>query len=166
MLTCNSGPPRRRAITTPHLLIFTLDRLRYALRLDTVERVVRAAAITALPEAPEIVLGILDLQGQIIPVIDLRKRFRLPERGIRSDDQFVIARSGNRTLALVVDGTESVIERTDLTVTAPDDVLTGTAFLEGISSTDQGLLLIHDLETLLFSAEEELLAQALERVRQ
>jgi len=157
--------PPRRPPTTPHLLIFTLDRQRFALRLDTVQRVVRAAAITPLPEAPAIVLGILDLQGQVIPVINMRKRFRLPERGVSCDDQFVVARSGTRTLALLVDSAESVMEQGDLAVLAPDDILTGMAFLEGVTQTDQGLLLIHDLETLLFAAEEELLAQALEQVQ-
>jgi purine-binding chemotaxis protein CheW len=155
----------RRPITSPHLLIFTLDGQRYALRLDNVERVIRAAAITPLPEAPEIVLGILDLQGEVIPVINLRKRFRLPERETSSADQFVVARTATLTLALVVDGTESVIDREGMEVIAPDDILTGVSYLEGVTRTDAGLILIHDLETLLFAAEEELLAQALERVQ-
>lgn len=129
------------------------------------ERVVRAATITPLPEAPEIVLGILDLQGQVIPVINLRKRFRLPERDISCEDQFVIAQTGSLTLALVVDSAESVIEQSELAVIAPDEILTGMAYLEGVSRTEKGLLLIHDLETLLFSAEEELLARALEQVQ-
>ena len=129
------------------------------------QRVVRAAAITPLPQAPDIVLGILDLQGQVIPVINLRKRFRLPEREIGCDDKFVVAHSGALTLALVVDGTESVLEQTGLPVIAPEEIVSGMAFLEGVTGTDQGLILIHDLETLLFKAEEELIAQALEQVK-
>lgn len=148
------------------MLIFTLDDQRYALRLDAVERVVRAAAITAIPKAPEIVLGILDLQGRVIPVINLRKRFRLPEREIRCEDQFVIARTRTRSLALVVDSSESVMEQTDRGVIPPDDILTGMGFLEGVTRTEAGLVLIHDLETLLFPPEEELLARALEQVQQ
>lgn len=136
------------------------------MRLDSVERVVRAAAITPLPKAPEIVLGILDLQGQIIPVINLRKRFRLPEREIRSTDQFVVARTGTLTLALVVDSTESVMELTDREAILPDDILTGMVYLEGVTRTKDGLVLIHDLESLLFAAEEELLAQALEQAKE
>jgi purine-binding chemotaxis protein CheW len=156
----------RTPITIPHLLIFTLDGQRYALRLATVERVVRAAAITPLPKAPEIVLGILDLQGQVIPVINLRKRFRLPEREIRSEDQFVVARTETLTLALVVDSAESVMEQTDRSVIPPADILTGMVYLEGVTRTEEGLVLIHDLESLLFTAEEELLVQALEQVQE
>lgn len=151
------------AITTPHLLIFTLDGQRYALRLSAVERVLQAAAITPIPEAPEIILGILDLQGEVIPVVNLRKRFRLPEREIRSADQFVVARTARLTLALAVDGTESVIEQADLV--APDRIVPGMGYLDAVTRTPDGLVLIHDLESLLFPAEEELLAQALERLK-
>lgn len=167
-----AGTPRdprrlswRHRITRSHLLIFTLEGLRYALRLDAVEKVVRAAAITPLPHAPEIVLGILDLQGQIIPVINLRKRFRLPEREISSEDQFIVARTEKLTLALAVDCADGVLEQIDHAVTAPEEIVTGTLFLEGVTRTEAGLILIHDLERLLFHAEEELLAQALEQVQ-
>jgi len=126
-----------------------------------VERVVRAAAITPLPKAPEIVLGVLDLQGQVIPVVNLRRRFRLPERALRTSDQFVIARAGLLTVALAVDGVESVLEESAGEVVAPDDILSGTGFLEGVTRAGDGLVLIHDLATLLFPEEELLLARAL-----
>jgi purine-binding chemotaxis protein CheW len=126
-----------------------------------VDRVVRAAAITPLPKAPEIVLGVLDLQGQVIPVVNLRRRFRIPERALRTSDQFVIARAGLLTVALAVDGVESVLEDSAGEVVAPDDILSGTGFLEGVTRTGDGLVLIHDLATLLFPEEELLLARAL-----
>lgn len=160
----NRARKRRRRATTDHLLIFTLDRLRYALALDAVHRVVRAAAITALPKAPEVVLGVLDLQGELIPVVDLRKRFRLPEREIRSTDQFVVASTGTRNVALVVDGTEGVIDRTGVSVVQPDEIVVGTEFLAGVLRCADGLILLHDLQALLFPAEEKGLAGALREV--
>ena len=63
-----------------HIVVFTLDEQRYALHLLAVERVVRAVEVTALPEAPEIVLGVVNVKGRIVPVINVRRRFRLPER--------------------------------------------------------------------------------------
>ena len=73
------------------------------------QRVVQPAAITPLPEAPPaIVLGILGLQGEVIPVINLRKSFRPPERGIRSEDLVVVARTEKLILALVVDGLQAL----------------------------------------------------------
>jgi len=148
-------------INSAHLLIFALDGQRYALPLDKVARVVRAAALTPLPQAPEIVSGILDLQGEIIPVINLRKRFRLPEKAIGCDDQFVIARTPKLTVALAVDGTHGVMELSGQAVVEPEAIVKGTGYLAGVTRNPDGLVLIHDLDTLLFPAEEELISQAL-----
>lgn len=58
----------------------TLDGQRYALSLAQVERVIRAVEITPLPQAPEIITGVINVRGRVIPVVDIRKRFRLPVR--------------------------------------------------------------------------------------
>lgn len=151
-------------INTAHLLIFVLDGQRYALPLESVIRVVRAAALTPLPQAPDVVLGILDLQGDIIPVINLRRRFRLPERAVGADDQFVVARTPRRTLALCVDSSHGLTEAIPESVVAAETIVDGAAFLSGVTRTPDGLVLIHDLDTLLFPQEEELIDQALMQV--
>lgn len=149
-------------IKTPYLLIFTLDEQQYALRLDAVQRIVRAAAITPLPKAPEIVLGILDIQGEVIPVIDVRKRFRQPERDIRPADQFVIARARSLTVALVVDAAQCVVEEQGLGLIATDDIVSGMEYVAGVTRTEDGLVLIHDLDKFLSLGEERFLLDALE----
>ena len=75
------------------LVVFTLDDQRYGLPLSAVERVVPMVDITPLPKAPDIVLGVVDVQGRVIPVVNLRRRLRLPERDIALTDQLVIART-------------------------------------------------------------------------
>lgn len=124
---------------------------------------VRAAALTPLPKAPDVVLGILDLHGRVIPVINLRKRFQHPEKEISCEDQFVISRTGSLTVALAVDGTEGVMEQ-PLDVIEPDRIVAGTGYLSGVTRTAQGLVLIHDIEKLLFPSEETEIARALEQV--
>ena len=123
-----------------------------------------AAALTQIPQAPEIVLGILDLQGHVIPVINLRKRFCLPEKAIGCDDQFVIARTGRLTMALPVDGTEGVIEQGGEALLPAEGIVAGTRYLAGVTRTADGLVLIHDLDTLLFPSEEQQISAALEKV--
>ncbi len=59
------------------ILVFTLDEFSYALPLGNVLRVIHAIAIRNLPQSPEIISGIINVQGQIIPVINIRKRFGL-----------------------------------------------------------------------------------------
>lgn len=149
-------------INTPYLLVFTLDDQQYALRLEAVERIVRAAAITPLPKAPDIILGILDIQGEVVPVINVRKRFRQPEREIRPTDQFIIARARSLTVALLVDAAQSVVAEAEPGHMAMDDILAGMEYVAGVARTAAGLVLIHDLDTFLSLGEEQLLLEAME----
>jgi hypothetical protein len=78
------------------IVVFNLDEQQYALHLAAVERIVRVAEITPVPKAPAIVLGVINVQGQVIPVINIRKRFRLPDREMSLSDHLIIARTAKR----------------------------------------------------------------------
>jgi len=78
------------------LVVFTLDDRRYGLALSAVERAVRMVDVTPLPQAPQIVLGVVNVQGRVVPVVNLRRRFRLPERDFALADQLLIARTARR----------------------------------------------------------------------
>ncbi len=90
-------------MTSLRLVPFLLDDQRYALHLDVVERVIPAVEITPLPKAPEIVLGLINIRGKIIPVLNIRRRFRLPDRETELTDHFIIANTSKRTVALPAD---------------------------------------------------------------
>ena len=83
------------------LVVFLLNEQRYALYLPVVERVVSAVEVTPLPKAPDIVLGVINMQGKVIPVVNIRRRFGLPERQIDLSDQFIIANTTKRPVVLV-----------------------------------------------------------------
>ena len=108
-------------------------------------------------------LGILDLRGAVIPVMDVRKRFRLPSRELRPADQFIIARAGNLTVALAVDAAHEVVEVQDADLIDPDAIQGDLEYVTGVTRTKDGLVLIHDLDTFLSPAEEKVLVSALER---
>ena len=85
------------------LVLFRLEDQPYALLLTAVERVIHAVAVTPVPEAPAHVLGLINMAGHLLPVVSLRRCLGLPDRTIRPEDQFVIARTSRFTLALMVD---------------------------------------------------------------
>ncbi|MBL6982375.1 MAG: chemotaxis protein CheW [Anaerolineales bacterium] len=89
---------------------FRLNNQHYTLPLEDVERALRIVAITPLPEAPPWVLGVIDLHGQAIPVIDLRQRFGLPRREIQLDDRLLVVQMPQGTYALLVDEVTQVME--------------------------------------------------------
>jgi purine-binding chemotaxis protein CheW len=143
------------------LLVFLLDGQRYAMPLRAVERIVRAAAITPLPQAPEIVLGVLDVRGVILPVLNIRRRFRLPERDVDPADQFLIAHAGNRPVALVIDAAAGVIELPPAQIVAASAVAPGLEHIQGVAKMNDGLVLIHDLESFLSLDEAAALDRAM-----
>jgi purine-binding chemotaxis protein CheW len=144
-------------------VVFTLDRERYALPVRSVQRIARMVEVTPLPKAPEIVLGVVNLQGRIIPVMNLRRRFGLPERETSLSDQLVFAHTSTRDVALVVDSVTGVIERPANQITEVEKIVPGTEYVEGVAELDDGILLIHDLDGLLSLDEESRLADLLTR---
>lgn len=143
------------------LVAFTLDQRRYALHLSAVERVVPVVDITPLPKAPDIVLGVVDVRGRIIPAINIRRRFGLPERQLILSDELIIARTSQRTVALLVDGVGGVVSLASGRVIAAQKIVPGLEYLEGIAKLDDGMILIHDLDTFLSLEEEHSLEKAL-----
>ncbi|SRR5258707_659837 len=143
------------------LVVFGLDEQRYALRLGAVEQVVRMVEITPLPQAPEIILGVVNIRGRIVPVFHLRKRFHLPERDFGLGDHLIVARTARRTVALVADAVLSVAARADEELVAVERIFPGLDYVEGVVKLDDGLVFIHDLDTFLSLEEEKTMEQAL-----
>ena len=148
---------------TDYFVVLTLDARPYALRLAAVERVLRMVEITPVPRAPDIVLGIINMRGQIIPVVNLRKRFRLPERHPCLSDQLVVALTARRLLALAVDTVLGVVEYAAAAVTAAETILPCLAYIEGVVQLADGMVLIHDLDSCLSLQEECALDEAIRR---
>ncbi|OIQ92228.1 chemotaxis protein CheW [mine drainage metagenome] len=144
------------------LVIFTLDDQRYALPLPAADRVVRMVAITPLPNAPGIILGVVNFQGRVIPVINVRRRFRLPEREIMLTDQLIVAHTARRAVALVADAVLDVIAGSEQNLIATENILPKLEYVEGVVKLTDGLIFIHDLEKFLSLEEESSLDQALE----
>jgi len=145
------------------LVVFRLDELRIALLLTAVERIVCAVEVTPLPGAPAMVRGAIDMQGRVLAVLNLRRRFCLPEREIWPADQFVIASTARRAVALVVDEAEGVIEVEQSAVIGSNQIVPDLEQFPGVVKLDDGLALIHDLEKFFSLDEAHALDAAMER---
>lgn len=145
------------------LFAFILDGRRFALKLEAVERVIPSVEITPLPGAPDIVLGLIDIEGAVVPVVDIRARFRLPEREMGVEDRIIVARTGRRTVGILVDAAGEVIEAHESDVKRNAAVPSADGTIEGVLRMDEGIVLIHDLERFLSIGEEGALSSALDR---
>jgi purine-binding chemotaxis protein CheW len=146
------------------LVVFNLDEQRFALHLACVERVIRIAEITPMPRAPLFVIGIINVNGRIIPVFDIRKRFRLAQRDTQLGDQMIVAYTSKRSVALVVDSASDVIEISEEKIITSERILPGLEYVEGVVKTEDGMIFIHDLEQFLSLQEEKALNEAMEEL--
>lgn len=145
------------------IVIFTLDELSYALPLANVIRIIHAVAVSRLPKAPAIIEGIINVKGRIIAVVDLRKRFGMVSREMNIDDNLIIVKTEKRELALWVDtviGVNEIIpgKYSDTKVSLPY-----AGYFKGVVKTEEGIILIYDLEQCLNLAEEMELEQVLSK---
>jgi purine-binding chemotaxis protein CheW len=139
-----------------HLVVFSLDEQRFALPVSVVERVVRAVEVLSLPGVPPAVTGVINVHGQIIPVVNLRRRCGLPERGIDADDHFIIAHTSGRTIALPVDSTQ-VIRSTVEECIATDQVVPDCEFVDQVVKGPDGMILVFNIDALLSHEEHQVL---------
>jgi purine-binding chemotaxis protein CheW len=144
------------------LVVFTLDDQRYAVSLSVVERVVRMVEITPVPHIPAIVLGVINAQGRIIPVVNVRKRFCLPARTPHLGDQLLIARTSKRSVALVVDAVNEVMTLSSQEVVLGETILAHLDSVTGVVKRHDGLILIHDFDRFLSLEEEQALHDAID----
>ena len=143
------------------VLVFNLEEQRFALPASDVVELVRAARLTALPRAPAIVEGVLNVRGVLVPVLDLRRRFGLAPAPLHPDDHLVLARAGSRNVALRVTRAESLepVHPGELDA-APLD-WPGVGLVAGVLKRADGTLVVHDLSAFLSQAESDSLDAAL-----
>lgn len=145
-----SGSPETR-----RLVAFTLHGRSLALPLEAVERVVHAVEATPLAGAPFPVLGIVDVAGRVMPLLSLRRILGLTERDIRPEDQFLIARTSRRSVALMMDEARGLLDLPESMIVPPDRIYPGLERIQGVAQLEDGLILIHDLERFLSLEEEQ-----------
>ena len=151
------------AIDAPsvEVLLFEVSGQGYGLAAGDVQEVVRAALPVPLPKAPDVVEGVLNLRGKIVPVFDIRRRFGHSVKPLEPDDQFIIARSQQRLVALHVDRTTALVQLDAEQLEAARAVVPGAEYVSWMAKLADGVALIHDLHTFLSRAESAELDAAL-----
>lgn len=147
------------------LLVMCVEGRRYALPLAVVERVIRAVDVTPLPKAPGIVCGAIDVHGRVLPVLSVRRRLGLADREVTVADLFVLATASDRTVVLVFDDSEGVIERRPDQITAASAIDRGLTEFPGVTTVEGDLVVIDDLDAFLSLGEAQRLDAAVRELR-
>jgi purine-binding chemotaxis protein CheW len=131
------------------IVVFTLENQRYALPVDRVQEIQQIVEPTLLPDASASLLGLVDLRGRVLPLLDLRRLLRMPGAPYDLQTPMVIARTGEQLVAMVVDEVDDVIDVPAGCVQRPSGMYELADRMLGVCRLGEGLVFILDMETLV-----------------
>lgn len=137
-------------------VIFNLAKEYYGLDIASVEGIIKLQTITKMPKSPEYVEGVINLRGTVVPVIDLRKRFGLPQIEMTKDTRIVNVYMGKTKVGMIVDAVSEVIRVPEDAIEPPPSMVAGVdiSFIKGIAKLDDRLVTLLDLNRILSRDEQ------------
>lgn len=137
------------------LVTFEVGHEEFAVDILVVQEINRMMTITSVPQSPQDVVGVINLRGRIIPVIELRTRFGLEavERG--NDSRIIVVDVSGRTIGFIVDKVNEVLRISGNIVDPAPSMVAGvdSDYIQGVGKLEDRLLILLDLER-LFSAQD------------
>ncbi len=144
-----------RGTDSHQFLTFALGQEEYGVAILKIQEIKGFAAITPLPNAPVCVKGVLNLRGTIVPIVDLRKKFGMPEEVYTNYTVIVVVQVQGQVMGFIVDAVSDVltVSGTDIQP-APD--LPGrvdTSFVDGLAKAGEKLVIILDIDKVLTAGD-------------
>ncbi|MDF2986064.1 MAG: CheW protein [Eubacterium sp.] len=137
-------------------LTFALGKEEYGIEIKYVTEIIGIQVITKIPELPDYLKGIINLRGKIIPVMDVRLRFKKESREYTDRTCIIVIDINETSIGLIVDTVSEVITIEDVNIVPPPNFKTGfnNKYVKGIGKTGNDVKLLLDCEKIL--SEEEL----------
>ena len=143
------------------LVLFELGKEIYGVNISVVIEIIRMQPITRVPKAPFFVEGVINLRGKVIPIVDMRKRFGLPEAEQNKDNRIMVLDSGGQNIGIIIDAVTEVLRIPSDSVEPPSDIIVSAAadYLLGIAKHDKTMIILLDMDRVL--AKDGLIATSI-----
>jgi purine-binding chemotaxis protein CheW len=143
-------------------LSFVLGQEEYAIDILRVQEIRGYSTITAIPNTPNYIKGVMNLRGAVVPVVDLRAKFGMPEVPYNKFTVIIVVTVGTRIAGLVVDAVSDVlnIARSEIERTPEFDTAVDTSFMTGLAKSGEKLVLLLDIERVMGAVDITALARA------
>jgi len=140
---------------TKQFVIYQLAGEQFGVDIAAVESIIKMQEIAAVPQVPEFVEGVTNLRGEVLPVIDLRKRFEIPAADDSEEERIVVVEIDGQNVGMIVDAVTEVLTLDEDAIEAPSALVIGSSvdFITGIAKVDDQLVTIIDLRMVLLSDE-------------
>jgi purine-binding chemotaxis protein CheW len=144
-------------------LTFALGKEAYGIEIEHVTEIIGIQAITELPELPEYIRGIINLRGKIIPVMDVRLRFKKEFREYNDRTCIIVIDISGISIGLIVDSVAEVLSIDDQDIVEPPKIKSGqqNRYIKNIGKSGNEVKLLLDCGKLLSESEKEELSDAL-----
>lgn len=143
-------------------LVFRLGNEEYGIDILKVQEIRSCERVTRIANAPDFIAGVTNLRGVIVPIVDLRVKFRLGSSEFNEHTVVIVLNFGTRVVGIIVDGVSDVLSLIAEQIRpAPEfSVTLSTEYLEGLGSIDERMLILVNIEKLLNSEEMELVEKS------
>jgi len=137
------------------LVGFRIGKEIFAVPINLVHEIVRVPEITAVPDAPECIEGVINLRGKIISIVDLRKRFGETQIESSRKNRILVAEIDNKMVGLIVDAASEVIRLPEAEIEAPPEVFgeSEVKYVTGVGKLNGRLVILIDLTKILQKGE-------------
>ena len=136
---------------------FGISKERFGVNILSVQEIIRSTEVTSVPNSPSFVEGVINLRGDIVPVIDLRKRLDLFKSENAGDRNWIlILRIGNHVAGFIVDEVNKVLKVSEDSIDPPPGIVIAgleNQYIQGVCEIDNNLVIILDFESVLFNEE-------------
>lgn len=137
------------------MVVFKLLKEEFAIEVTSVESIIKFQSITKIPHAPDFVVGVTNLRGNIVPVINLNKRLELPQTEEDEDTRIIVVILKDSKVGMVVDGVTQVVEidESEIEPTPTVSMSIDSSFIRGIVKIESQLVILLNLEKVFFKEE-------------
>ena len=138
------------------LILFTLGNSLYGVPIEKVSEINKLGDITPLPKAPMYIEGVVNLRGNVVPVIDLRKRFGMEPVERTNKNKIIVLLIGKRLFGIVVDSVQEVVTlaKESIEPTLPTASGIKSEFINSIGRYGERLVIILEISRIVTSVEE------------
>jgi purine-binding chemotaxis protein CheW len=166
VLESGASAEREKHSEEIQLVVFRLGAEEYGVPITQVQEIIRLVTPTRIPNVPDFLEGVINLRGNVLPVIDLKKRFGLGSSEYTDEARIVVVEIAGHTVGVIVDFVSEVLRLPMSSIEPPPPIIAGITaeYLRGVGKLDDRLLILLDLNKILTEFEKAQLEEVVETI--
>ena len=146
------------------IVSFKVGEEDYGIPIRDIQRVIRLPNITHLPQTPDFLRGIINLEGEVVPIIDMHERFEMETEEYNKSTRVIIVRMKDKDVGMIVDSVSQVQVVAQENIEEVGDFISGISknYIQGIAKVDEKMIILLKIEKILSTKEFSIISKARE----